>query len=109
MISTPYRSTLSDAVRRLAEFDRGDRYEVGPTIFAERPWGVDSPAVVACEETVNGALPREPQFAYVLEVAIAEDVLAVWSDWRSGRLPTTEEATAAVVYYAEHDAYEPVE
>lgn len=109
MIETPYRSTLSDVVHRLAEFDRGDRYEVGPTIFAERPWDVDSPAVVACEETEHGALPSEQGYAYVLEVAIAEEVLSVWSAWRSGRLPTVDEATAAVIHYAEHDAYQPVE
>ena len=32
----------------------------------------------------------------------------VWSAWRGGATPTVAEATAAVIFYAEHDAYQPV-
>src|SRR5947208_16365663 len=109
MLAMPYRSALGDAIRHLDDFDRGDRYEVGPAIFAERPWGFDSRAIVACEDAINGALPTEPQYWYVLEVGIAKEVLAVWSAWRSGESPTMEQATAAVIHYALHDAYRPVE
>jgi len=107
--SVPYRSTLGDVIRHLSDFDRGDRYEVGPAIFAERPWGFDSAAIVASEDAINRALPSEPGYSYVLEVSIADEVLSVWSTWRAGLQPTTEQATAAVIHYAEHDAYQPVE
>jgi hypothetical protein len=33
----------------------------------------------------------------------------VWSTWRDGATPTADEATLAIIYYAEHDAYQPVE
>jgi hypothetical protein len=51
----------------------------------------------------------EPQgMAYLLEVDLVQDVLEVWSEWRDGTAPTTAESVAAVVHYAEHDAYIPV-
>jgi len=41
----------------------------------------------------------------LLEVWLAQEVLDVWSAWRDGTMPTTEEAVAALVHYATHDAY----
>jgi hypothetical protein len=38
-----------------------------------------------------------------------KEVLQVWTRWRDGRTPTDDEACEAVVHYAEHDAYLPVE
>ena len=46
--------------------------------------------------------------AYLLEVAVAHDVLRVWSSWRDGRQPTPEQAANAIIYYAQQDAYQPV-
>lgn len=46
---------------------------------------------------------------YLLEVWLAREVIAVWSNWRDGREPTSEEKLAAIVYYAENDAYLPLE
>jgi hypothetical protein len=34
-------------------------------------------------------------------------VVEVWSAWRNGQAPNDTEACGAVIYYAEHDAYEP--
>jgi hypothetical protein len=45
---------------------------------------------------------------YFLEVRLAAEALAVWSEWRSGRKPTVDEAVDAVEWYADHDAYMPV-
>jgi hypothetical protein len=45
---------------------------------------------------------------YLLEVALAQEVLEVWSAWRNGKVPTFAESVEAVVHYAEHDAYLPV-
>jgi hypothetical protein len=45
----------------------------------------------------------------LLEVDLAREVVKVWSAWRGGMTPTLETATLAVVYYGEHDAYQPLE
>jgi hypothetical protein len=45
---------------------------------------------------------------YWLEVELIKDVIEVWSDWRSGLVPSLNERLAAVTYYAENDAYIPV-
>jgi len=44
---------------------------------------------------------------YLLEVFLIEDVLTVWSEWRSGAHPSDVEKCDAVAYYAENDAYLP--
>jgi hypothetical protein len=46
---------------------------------------------------------------YLLEVELAREVLHVWANWGHGRQPTPEEAARAVIHYAQHDAYEPVQ
>jgi len=46
---------------------------------------------------------------YLLEVDLANDVIEVWRAWRAGSMPTPEEATMAVIYYAQYDAYQPVD
>jgi len=51
---------------------------------------------------------RRPEvYEYFLEVDLVREVLEVWSAWRNGQIPTTNEACTAVIYYAEHDAYQP--
>ena len=37
------------------------------------------------------------------------EVLEVWSEWRAGVRPSTEEALDAAIFYAVNDAYLPVE
>lgn len=46
---------------------------------------------------------------YLLEVSTMKNVLKVWSAWRNGAQPTIEQAYEAVLYYASHDAYQPVD
>ena len=43
-------------------------------------------------------------FDYFLEVDLAKDAIEVWSAWNS-RIPTISEKCAAILYYAENDAY----
>jgi hypothetical protein len=58
----------------------------------------------------SGEPPSSAQgMEYLLEVVLARDVVRVWSQWRDGRVPTLEEKVAAIVYYAKHDAFLPVE
>ncbi len=94
-------------ISSLDDIPVGAAAEVAPTIFARKPWTPASPCLVLAEEAVNGRARSAPDYAYLLEVDLARDVLAVWSDWRSGVVPSPEEAARAVIHYAEHDAYEP--
>jgi hypothetical protein len=77
------------------------------TIYARRPWTADSDVVVTEE---GGGAAQEATAAgleYLLEVAIARDVLATWSSWRGGQKPTPMQACEAILYYAAHDSYLP--
>lgn len=38
-------------------------------------------------------------------IFLVREVIATWSIHRNGRVPNADEAVAAVVYYADHDAY----
>ncbi len=70
------------------------------TIFADRslPWSPDSPAAVAPEG-----------LTYLLEVYLAKEAVGVWSQWREGRQPSLAEKCKAIIWYAEHGAYMPLE
>ena len=76
----------------------------GATIYATAPHAPSSDAMVCAQGEIASA-----GFAYLLEVAVAEDVLSVWSSWRDGRQPTREQAANAIIYFAQQDAYQPVE
>ncbi len=94
-------------ISSLDDIPVGEAAEMAPTIFAREPWTPASPCLVLAEEAVNGRARSAPDYAYLLEVDLARDVLVVWSDWRSGIAPSPDEAARAVIHYAEHDAYEP--
>lgn len=94
-------ATLSELLRSARALDPA------ATIFAERPWGEGSRAILI-SHAVDDVRDERHGMAYLLEVDLAQDVLKVWSDWRNGEQPTSADSVAAVVYYAEHDAYIPV-
>jgi hypothetical protein len=98
---------LVDVISSLDDLPVLEAADVAPTIFARKPWTPASPCLVLAEEAVDGRASSAPDHAYLLEVDLAREVLAVWSDWRSGVAPSPDEAARAVIYYAEHDAYEP--
>lgn len=82
-------------------------YNDDHVVVAVEPSRADSEAmVVAANEAGEPETP--PGMAYLLEVSLIKEVMAVWSDWRSGRQPTPTEAWRATLYYATHDAYIPV-
>jgi hypothetical protein len=113
MVTLPYESTVLDIISRIDELEGSDPFEDGPTILAEEPWTAASAAVVLADdvidEVVDGTAPGWPEYRYLLEVEIAAEVLEVWSAWRGGAKPTPEEAVAAVIHYAAHDAYLPAD
>ena len=100
---------LIDVVARLQTVPRGDRYDPGPAIFVKRPVTQQSDAIVLAEEVIDGTAPSSPEYSYLLDVAIAKEVLEVWSSWRSGAAPSLAEAADAVIYYAANDSYQPTE
>ena len=77
-------------------------------IYARRPWGPDSEAVVVHGKHIVESVTA-PGFTYMLEVDLAKEAVEVWSSWREGRIATLTEAISAVIWYTEHDAYQPVE
>jgi hypothetical protein len=78
-----------------------------PTIYVRTPWTPLADALILHGDDVPDGVATASGHRYLLEVDIALDVLEVWSAWRDGRTPTAEEATLAVIYYGEHDAYQP--
>lgn len=99
-------STIRELVGKLHTIELGDGYEVGPAIFARRPWSPDSEARILHEDWLDSK--QRPGFRLVLDVKIAREVLDVWSAWRGGARPTLDQAVEAVLHYATHDAYLPV-
>ena len=93
------RMKLADAVRDIDTFDKEQ------TIYAAKPWTMDSAAIVA-KEPDDGGLPpqaKEQQMAYFLEVFIANDFL---NDWVP-TLPqsaTLEQKCRRIIEYAINDA-----
>lgn len=73
------------------------------TIYAARPWTAESEALVGPPFLAIDGLH------YLLEVELAKAAVEVWSLWRDGLQPTDEQACGAVIHYAEHDAWMPVE
>ena len=95
--------TFEELIGRLDELD--DEL----TLYASGGWRATaaSPAVAALEPQ-DGSLPAEADgMEYLLEVAIAREVVEVWSAWRDGREPTTADKCEAILHYARHDAYLP--
>ncbi|MDA8016721.1 MAG: hypothetical protein MPN21_04660 [Thermoanaerobaculia bacterium] len=94
--------TLGQLMERLA--DLGDSL----TIYSESTPNHGSAAVVALEPE-DGSLPNGAEnLHYLLEVDLAKEVAEVWSAWRNGQRPTTEELCEAIVFYSRNDAYPPV-
>jgi hypothetical protein len=101
--------SLLEVIAHLRDIPVGDRDSKGPVIYARRPWTPQSNALVLVGDDVPDGVTTESGHDYLLEIDLAQEVVEVWSDWRNGTRPTAEEATWAVIYYGEHDAYQPVE
>lgn len=89
-------SSLVELLGRLHDLDRDE------VIYAARPWTRDSDAACLAEQD---DWSDTSGLTYLLEVALVHDVAEVWSSWRDGRTPTTDELADAVIHYATHDAY----
>jgi hypothetical protein len=95
-------ATLRDVIARLDEFEDAE------TIFAESATPTARAVVVA--EAADGSPPSGAVgLRYLLEVALAREAIEVWRAWRPGRTPSLGDKLAAVTYYADHDAWLPVD
>ena len=101
--------SLLEIISQLHGIPSGDRFSPGPTIYARIPWSTQTYAVVLAGNDVPDGVMTESGYHYLLEVDLACEVIEVWRAWRGGIKPTPEEATLAIIYYAEHDAYMPTE
>ena len=97
--------TMRQAIESLDGFD-GEQ-----TIYVRPDGSIDSDSEVVVDYYSDDGEPPESAAGmnYLLEVSLARDALRVWSEWREGRLPSIEEQIEAIVYYAENDAFQPVE
>ncbi len=100
--------TLREAIDRLAEWPKD------ATLFVERIRGGFLPEsnadVLALDDAdarpINEiAAERTPGKEYFLEVSIARDVIAGWRYNHAGQSPSLADSVAAIIYYAENDAY----
>jgi hypothetical protein len=97
--------SLLEVVISLHDSPAGDG-SGGPTIYAKRPWTPSTEAVVLRGDDLPEGTATEFGHDYLLEVDLAIEAIEVWSAWRAGAIPTAEEATSAVIHYAENDAYQ---
>jgi hypothetical protein len=79
------------------------------TLYAQAPWTSHSLAIAAKEDSPEAEAALARGLSYLLEVDIAQEVLETWTAWRNGADPTPDQACAAIIHYATHDAYQPVE
>lgn len=95
-------TTLADLVDRLAALDDDE------TLYARQPWSPTSQAVCAEEGSPEAAAAVAHGLDYLLEVSLAKEVADAWPGWRGGHGPGSSDLCAAVIYYAENDAYLPL-
>jgi hypothetical protein len=88
--------TLRDVILRL------DQFADDETIYAES-------ATPTAEAVVTGGPEQAAPLPYLLEVALAREAVEVWAAWRPGQTPSLDDKVAAVIYYAQNDAWLPVE
>jgi len=93
-----------DVVQRL------DAYRDELVIYAAaRPsWQLDSRALVVLEPADESHPRLATGLTYLMQVARAKEVVAVWRRCRPGTVPTIDDLCDAILYYARHDAHEPV-
>ena len=92
--------TLRDVVQALDDLD-----DEG-TIYTD---GTSPAACAAVVTAASDETARAEGLRYLLEVALAKEAVAVWSQWRGSAQPTIEDKLMAISYYATHDAYLPVD
>jgi hypothetical protein len=104
-------TTLFDLVQRLDELD--DPEPSRPlVVYAQggADAGRGSPALVCRRGEEGGKVcPLDSTLSEVLPVEQAREAMRVWSEWRGGITPTSEERFRTVMFYARNGAFVPLE
>jgi hypothetical protein len=92
---------LIDVVKKLA------RLSDALVIYIDNARGAAPESdVVLFDGGGSGGVPqRKDGMQYFLEVSVANDCVRAWSTHRKGKKPTTKDKCAAIIYYAQNDAY----
>lgn len=105
--------TLREIVSRLREYDNPEVVNIiyaTPKGEAWEPDGIAAVVETPLYADENYVEPPGPDgTAYFLEVSLAQEAIEVYKEWRGDPQTTEEQDLAAVVYYAEHDAYLPLD
>lgn len=96
---------LADALTQLDDFDPDEAIFIHPQSRIEP----DCEVLVTSYSDDGEPSATTAGMKYLLEVSLVRDALRVWSEWRQGRVPSIEEQIGAVVYYANHDAFQPLD
>lgn len=103
--------SLIEVIDRLDETDDSDRYR--PRIICAEYGTASGPQdrAAICQVDEDGSFPCRdaPSLREVLMVHLAREAIEVWSEWRGGKIPNPREKYEAVIFYARHDAYQPVD
>ena len=100
---------LIDLIDRLGEVDVSDRFNP-PTIYAEggRNAATKARAIICPVSDDSLECPLDPTLTEVLMVSLAQQAIRVWGNWRH-RTPDRLQKFEAVMYYAQNDAFFPLE
>ena len=66
-------------------------------------------AIVAAEPEDGSVPPVAAGLTYLVEVGAAKEAIEVWRMWRPGQMTTLDDKLASVTYYAQNDAWLPIE
>lgn len=107
------KTTLVSAVARLETMDMEDIDYILYAARIEGQWTKDSPCVLVEDPNYvadDYKSPPAPEgMEYFLEASIALEAIEAFEELSGNVSPSLEEKLKVVIYYAEHDAYYPVE
>lgn len=104
-------TTLFDLVQRLDELDDPDPSRP-LVVYAQGGANAtpSSPALVCPRgEDESPSCPLDSSLSEVLSVEEAREAIRVWSEWRGGVTPTSEERFRTVMFYSQNGAFVPLE
>ena len=105
------QGTLLAVLDQLSDYNDSVRY-CSAVIYAEAGTESDPDAqCIVCPGDNNDSFvcPLNPNLYEVLMVQLAKDAIEVWSLWRENQQPTPLDKFKAVMFYAQNDAYLPVD
>lgn len=105
------RTTLFDVVQQVDELDDRDRSRPLVIYAQNGAYAMRSSPALVCprNEDESPACPLDSSLSEVLSVEQAREAIRVWSEWRGGVTPTSEERFRTVMFYSQNGAFVPLE